>query len=141
MNLLSEHNRVLRIGEGGGGIEYTAGPNIDITNHVISGRDWSDDIGNTVMSGISSTSGDIVNEAFNQSTAWTEEQGYLTAHQDVDNLPYVQNSALGYNGNLISSISGDGFFAESANNATHADSADFVATANFANSASSALKV
>lgn len=149
MNIVSNHNRLLRVGEGGSQ-EYFAGPNINITNHVISGKYWD----NEINSAISSTSGDIVNEAFNQSTAWTEEQGYLTAHQDIDNLPYVQNSALGYNGNLISSISGDGFFAESANNsyhaddadhatyadsATHADSADFVATANFANSASSAL--
>ena len=149
MNLLSEHNRILRVGEGGSQ-EYFAGPNINITDHVISGKYWD----NEINSAISSTSGDIVNEAFNQSTAWVDEQGYLTAHQDVSNLPYVQNSALGYNGNLISSISGDGFFAESANNsyhaddadhatyadsATHADSADFVATANFANSASSAL--
>lgn len=149
MQLLSEHNRILRVGEGGSQ-EYFAGPNINITDHVISGKYWD----NEINSAISSTSGDIVNEAFNQSTAWTEEQGYLTAHQDVTNLPYVQNSALGYNGSLISSISGDGFFAESANNsyhaddadhatyadsATHADSADFVATANFANSASSAL--
>ena len=149
MNLLSEHNRILRVGEGGSQ-EYFPGPNINITDHVISGKYWD----NEINSAISSTSGDIVNEAFNQSTAWTEEQGYLTAHQDVSNLPYVQNSALGYNGSLISSISGDGFFAESANNsyhaddadhatyadsATHADSADFVATANFANSASSAL--
>jgi hypothetical protein len=149
MNLLSEHNRILRVGEGGSQ-EYFPGPNINITDHVISGKYWD----NEINSAISSTSGDIVNEAVNQSTAWVDEQGYLTAHQDVDNLPYVQNSALGYNGNLISSISGDGFFAESANNsyhaddadhatyadsATHADSADFVATANFANSASSAL--
>jgi hypothetical protein len=149
VNLLSEHNRILRVGEGGSQ-EYFPGPNINITDHVISGKYWD----NEINSAISSTSGDIVNEAFNQSTAWVDEQGYLTAHQDVSNLPYVQNSALGYNGNLISSISGDGFFAESANNsyhaddadhatyadsATHADSADFVATANFANSASSAL--
>lgn len=149
MQLLSEHNRILRVGEGGSQ-EYFPGDNINITDHVISGKYWD----NEINSAISSTSGDIVNEAFNQSTAWVDEQNYLTAHQDVSNLPYVQNSALGYNGNLISSISGDGFFAESANNsyhaddadhatyadsATHADSADFVATANFANSASSAL--
>lgn len=141
MNLLSEHNRILRVGEGGGGIEYSAGPNIDITNHVISGRDWSNDIDAAVMSGISSTSGDIVNEAYNQSTAWVDEQGYLTAHQDVSNLPYVQNSALGYNGNLVSSISGDGFFAESANNAYHSDDsyhADYADNANSAEYAESA---
>lgn len=29
---------------GGGGIEYSAGANINITNHVISGKDWSDEI-------------------------------------------------------------------------------------------------
>lgn len=149
MNLLSEHNRILRLGEGGSQ-EYFPGDNINITDHVISGKYWD----NEINSAISAASGDIVNEAFNQSTAWTEEQGYLTAHQDVDNLPYVQNSALGYNGVLVSSISGSGLFAESslnsfyadsagyadnANSATYADSADFVATANFANSASSAL--
>lgn len=138
MQLLSEHNRILRVGEGGGGIEYSAGPNIDITNHVISGRDWSDDIDDAVMSGISSTSGDIVNEAYNQSTAWVDEQGYLTAHQDVSNLPYVQNSALESNGILISGISGSGLFAESANNAYHSDDADHADNATHADSANSA---
>ena len=29
---------------GGGGIEYSAGANINITDHVISGKDWSNDI-------------------------------------------------------------------------------------------------
>lgn len=133
MNLLSEHNRILRVGEGGTEV-YLPGDNINITDHVISGKYWD----NEINSAISSTSGDIVNEAFNQSTAWNEGQGYLTAHQDVSNLPYVQNSALGYNGNLVSSISGKGLFAESANNSYHAESAkhaDFVESANFANSA------
>ena len=141
MNLLSEHNRILRVGEGGGGIEYSAGPNIDITNHVISGRDWSDDIDDAVMSGISSTSGDIVNEAYNQSTAWVDEQSYLTAHQDISNLPYVQNSALESNGILISGISGSGFFAESANNSYHSDDsfhADYADSADSASYADSA---
>ena len=133
MNLLSEHNRILRVGEGGTEV-YLPGDNINITDHVISGKYWD----NEINSAISSTSGYIVNEAFNQSTAWNEGQGYLTAHQDVSNLPYVQNSALGYNGNLVSSISGKGLFAESANNSYHAESAthaDFVESANFANSA------
>lgn len=132
MNLLSEHNRILRVGEGGTQ-EYLPGDNINITDHVISGKYWD----NEIKSAISSTSGNIVNEAFNQSTAWNEGQGYLTAHQDVSNLPYVQNSALDYNGNLVSSISGKGLFAESANNSYHAESAthaDFVESANFANS-------
>ncbi len=133
MNLLSEHNRILRVGEGGTEV-YLPGDNINITDHVISGKYWD----NEIKSAISSTSAHIVNEAFNQSTAWNEGQGYLTAHQDVSNLPYVQNSALGYNGNLVSSISGKGLFAESANNSYHAESAthaDFVESANFANSA------
>ena len=132
MNLLSEHNRILRVGEGGTEV-YLPGDNINITDHVISGKYWD----NEINSAISSTSGSIVNEAFNQSTAWNEGQGYLTAHQDVSNLPYVQNSALDYNGNLVSSISGKGLFAESANNSYHAESAtsaDFVESANFANS-------
>ena len=133
MNLLSEHNRILRVGEGGTEV-YLPGDNINITDHVISGKYWD----NEINSAISSTSGNIVNEAFNQSTAWNEGQGYLTAHQDVSNLPYVQNSALGYNGNLVSSISGKGLFAESANNSYRAESAasaGFVESANFANSA------
>lgn len=149
MNLLSEHNRILRLGEGGSQ-EYFPGDNINITDHVISGKYWD----NEINSAISSTSGDIVDSAYNKTTGWVDEQGFLTAHQDVDNLPYVQNSALGYNGVLVSSISGSGLFAESslnsfyadsagyadnANSATYADSANFVATANFANSASSAL--
>ena len=132
MNLLSEHNRILRVGEGGTEV-YLPGDNINITDHVISGKYWD----NEINSAISSASGYIVNEAFNQSTAWNEGQGYLTAHQDVSNLPYVQNSALDYNGNLVSSISGKGLFAESANNSYHAESAthaDFVESANFANS-------
>ena len=149
MNLLSEHNRILRLGEGGSQ-EYFPGDNINITDHVISGKYWD----NEINSAISSTSGDIVDSAYNKTTGWVDDQGFLTAHQDVDNLPYVQNSALGYNGVLVSSISGNGLFAESslnsfyadsagyadnANSATYADSANFVATANFANSASSAL--
>ena len=149
MNLLSEHNRILRLGEGGSQ-EYFPGDNINITDHVISGKYWD----NEINSAISAASGDIVDSAYNKTTGWVDDQGFLTAHQDVDNLPYVQNSALGYNGVLVSSISGNGLFAESslnsfyadsaihadnANSATYADSANFVATANFANSASSAL--
>lgn len=152
MNIVSNHNRLLRgaaIPTAGGdvynsGWEYT--PEGEISGYS----------GSAIYTGeeCPCDSAAIVDSAFNKSTAWVDEQNYLTAHQDVTNLPYVQNSALGYNGNLISSISGDGFFAESANNsyhaddadhatytdsATHADSANFVATANFANSASSAL--
>lgn len=134
MNLLSEHNRILRVGEGGTEV-YLPGDNINITDHVISGKYWD----NEIKSAISSTSGNIVNEAFNQSTAWNEGQGYLTAHQDVSNLPYVQNSALDYNGNLVSSISGKGLFAESANNSYHAESATHAGSVESANFASSAL--
>lgn len=151
LNIVSNHNRLLRgaaIPTAGGdmwtsGLEYTQ-------NGEISGYSGSA----FYQQECPCDSAAIVDSAFNKSTAWVDEQNYLTEHQDVTNLPYVQNSALCYNGNLISSISGDGFFAESANNsyhaddadhatyadsATHADSADFVATANFANSASSAL--
>jgi hypothetical protein len=66
----------------------------------------------------------IVDSAFDKSTAWVEEQNYLTAHQDVSNLPYVQNSSLEFNGALISGISGSGFYAVSADNANYADLAN-----------------
>ena len=46
--------------------QYSAGANIDITDHVISGKDWSDEIN------------DASANAYNQSTAWTDSQGYLT---------------------------------------------------------------
>ena len=44
------------------GNEYEAGDNIDITNGVISGKDWSNEI----------------NDASAAATAWTDSQGYLT---------------------------------------------------------------
>jgi hypothetical protein len=46
--------------------QYSAGANIDITDHVISGKDWSNEIN------------DASANAYNQSTAWTVSQGYLT---------------------------------------------------------------
>ena len=48
------------------GLNYSAGANIDITDHVISGKDWSNEIN------------DASANAYNQSTAWTDSQGYLT---------------------------------------------------------------
>lgn len=134
MNLLSEHNRILRLGEGGSQ-EYFPGDNINITDHVISGKYWD----NEINSAISAASGDIVDFAYNKTTGWVDEQGFLTAHQDVDNLPYVQNSALGYNGVLVSSISGSGLFAESSLNSFYADSAGYADNANSATHADSAI--
>lgn len=94
----------------------------------------------------------IVDSAFNKSTAWVDEQNYLTEHQDVTNLPYVQNSALEFSPQgLISGISGSGFYAASAEgalnaetanfayNAEHADSADYVESAQVAEFATSSL--
>lgn len=60
--------------------EYTAGPNIDITNHVISGRDWEGYIRNIVQSGDAT--------AYNAATAWVYNQGYLTGD-------YIPVSAMG----------------------------------------------
>ena len=173
-------------------VEYSAGSNIDITNHIVSGRDWSDDI--------TAASANALNEAINQITAvelansaltaqtainanhaassdsatydslgrkivdtyltahqtlpdwgpeisaasgnaynsavnWVVDQNYLTAHQDVSNLPYVQNSALDYTpgGHLISSISGDGLYAMSAEGAFIAETANYSYVAETAN--------
>lgn len=48
------------------GNSYEAGDNIDITNGVISGKNWSNEIN------------DASANAYSQSTAWTNSQGYLT---------------------------------------------------------------
>ena len=48
-------NTVLLEGAGRSNIEYQAGPNINITDDVISGRDWTNDIANAVASGVSGT--------------------------------------------------------------------------------------
>ena len=153
MNIVSNHNRLLRgaaIPTAGGdvynsGWEYT--PEGEISGYS----------GSAIYTGegCQCDSAAIVDSAFNKSTAWVDEQNYLTAHQDVTNLPYVQNSALEFSPQgLISSISGSGFYAVSAEgafiadtanyayNAEHADSADSAIssyTAQYANSASSAL--
>lgn len=152
MNIVSNHNRLLR-----GAAIPTAGG--DVYN---SGWEYTPE---GEISGYSGSafyqqecpcdSAAIVDSAFNKSTAWVDEQNYLTEHQDVTNLPYVQNSALEFSPQgLISGISGSGIYATSAENAftadtayfaynaEHADSADYAETtysAQFANSASSAL--
>ena len=77
---------------GNGGIEYSAGANIDITNNVISGKDWSDEINDkldtTSFSTVSSTfltaHQDISNKL--DTTAFSTVSGtFLTAHQDISN--------------------------------------------------------
>lgn len=163
---------------------YSAGPNIDITDHVVSGKDWTDEI--------SAASANAVNEAVSQipdvsqfltkssadtlyypltsnpsgyltahqslsdyykknETSSKQEisdalddkldktqsgnfypmtgnpSGFLTAHQDITNLPYVQNTALNYTPSmLISGISGHELYAESANHAFTAETANYV---------------
>lgn len=121
-------------------VEYSAGDNIDITNHVVSGKDWSSEI--------SDASANALNEAINQITsvasaasATYDSDGnkitetYISAHQDVSNLPYVQNSALEYSpgGHLVSSISGDGLYAMSADGAFTAETAIYSYVAETAN--------
>ena len=152
MNFVSNHNRLLRgaaIPTAGGdvynsGWEYT--PEGEISGYS----------GSAIYTGPDCTcdSAAIVDSAFDKSTAWVEEQNYLTAHQDVSNLPYVQNSSLEFNGTLISGISGSGFYTVSANYADIANSASeseraisatvsqeavHAGSADYANSASSAL--
>ena len=119
---------------------YTQGPNIDITDHVVSGKDWSSEI--------SDASANAVNEAINQITAVASANSatydsdgnkitetYISAHQDVTNLPYVQNSALEYSpgGHLVSSISGDAIYAVSAEGAFTAETANYSYVAETAN--------
>lgn len=103
--------------EGGGqGSTYTAGPNININDNTISGKDWTAEI----ESAISSVSSNYYPMTGNPS-------GFLTAHQDITNLPYVQNIALNYTpSTLVSGISGHELYAESANHAFNAETAKYV---------------
>lgn len=134
MNLLSNNNRLLRgaaIPTAGGdvynsGWEYT--PEGEISGYS----------GSAIYTGeeCPCDSAAIVDSAFNKSTAWVDEQNYLTAHQDVTNLPYVQNSALEFSPQgLISGISGTGFYAASAEGALNAETANFAYNAEHADSA------
>lgn len=138
MNIVSNHNRLLRgaaIPTAGGdvynsGWEYT--PEGEISGYS----------GSAIYTGeeCPCDSAAIVDSAFNKSTAWVDEQNYLTAHQDVTNLPYVQNSALEFSPQgLISGISGSGFYAASAEGAFTAETANFAYNAEHADSADSAI--
>lgn len=113
---------------GSEGIIYSAGPNINITNDIISGKDWSSDISDAVepkldTTAFSAVSGtfltahqpisadewngtydtvlnysakwstesdwtEVIEEAsanaYNSAINWVEKQGYLTAHQSLD---------------------------------------------------------
>lgn len=125
-NFISRYNNLLAV-KGLGSIEYTAGPNIDISDYVISGRDWTSDIDSAIEG--------VKGSGFSAATAWVDSQGYLTAHQDVDNLPYVQNSALEFYGVQISGISGSGLYAQSAEGAFNAETANFAYNSESAESA------
>ena len=119
LNIVSNHNRLLR-----GAPVYTAGGDM-----WTSGLEYEDGkitgySGSSFGPDCPCDSAAIVDSAFDKSTAWVEEQNYLTAHQDVSNLPYVQNSSLEFNGALNSGISGSGFYAVSADNANYADLAN-----------------
>lgn len=129
-NFVSRFNNLLAV-KGRGGIEYTAGPNIDISDYIISGRDWSSDIDSAIAG--------VKGSGFSAATAWVESQNYLTEHQDVSDLPYVQNSALDFSPqNLISGISGTGLYATSADGAFLAESANYALYSEEAGSAASA---
>lgn len=125
-NFISRYNNLLAV-KGLGSIEYTAGPNIDISDYVISGRDWTSDIDSAIKG--------VKGSGFSAATAWVDSQGYLTAHQDVDNLPYVQNSALEFYSVNISGISGSGLYALSAEGAFTAETANFAYNSESAESA------
>lgn len=124
MNIVSRNNRLLQ-----GSPIYTAGGDM-----FTSGLEYEDGkitgySGSAFGPDCPCDSAAIVDSAFDKSTAWVEEQNYLTAHQDVSNLPYVQNSSLEFNGALISGISGSGFYAVSADNANYADQASLANSA------------
>ena len=82
-----------------GAVDYSAGANINITNHVVSGKDWSTYISNAATAGSAAA------------TAWVENQNYLTAHQSLDGL--MSASKLEYNSSgKISGYDGSAFAGE-----------------------------
>ena len=88
-----------------GEVEYSAGDNIDITNHVVSGKDWSNEI--------SDASANAVNEAINQITAVDYATSSnvantaLTANYVADGWEYnASNEITGYSGSAIHSEAG-----------------------------------
>lgn len=133
MNIVASNtNHLLRTNGGGSPVEYTAGPNINITNHVISGKYWDSEIAQAAAD----ASAAAVNSAYDKTTAWVDSQNYLTAHQDVSNLPYVKNSSLGRTTQgQVSSISGDSLYAVSAQNSVNAQTANYANNAAHADSA------
>lgn len=74
---------------------YSAGPNIDITDHIISGRDWTDEI--TAASANAVSQIPDVSQFLTKNSADTlyypltsNPSGYLTAHQSLTNY-YQKN--------------------------------------------------
>jgi len=83
----------------GGGSTYSAGANIDITDDVISGKDWSEDIA-SATSGLQ-PAGDYYSAS--------NPSGFLTEHQSL--AGYMQTSGLEYDGDKISGYMGSAFKA------------------------------
>jgi hypothetical protein len=108
MSILSTNHRLISIGESysaGSGIDitdqvisvtgdvmpYSAGENIDIQGHVISGKDWSQEIT------------DASSNAFNETTAWVHDNYANSA--DVSYLSGVVDNKL--DASAWSTVSGD----------------------------------
>ena len=105
--------------------EYSAGANIDITNHYISGKDWTNEINSASANAVEEAKIQITavdfataaNYALSSDSATYDSNGniitatYLTAHQDLSD--YVNYSSIGGNNNIITSINGSAFSAES----------------------------
>lgn len=81
----------------GVGHEYSAGPNINISDYTISGKDWSTEISNASYACSAAT------------TAWVNEQNYLTAHQSLDGLMSSNKLEYDSNNNKISGYNGSAF--------------------------------
>lgn len=78
-------------------VEYSAGQNINITDHIISSKDWSTEISNASSACSAVT------------TAWVNEQNYLTAHQSLDGLMSSNKLEYDSNNNKISGYNGSAF--------------------------------
>ena len=107
---------------------YSAGANIDITNHVVSGKDWTTEIQNASSYAVDQATAQIpavteysaganinITNHVVSGKNWTNDitgassYAYNQATAQIPNtanLPYVQNSALKIDNNKVTGISG-----------------------------------
>lgn len=110
---------------GGGGVPYTAGQNINITNNIISGRDWSSEILDAMNGAIAQTTysaGDNINISNNVISGknWsTEISNATTGKENKITYTYSNSKITALNGSAIAQKEYAGVAPISVNNSTN----------------------